>query len=203
MTKNNSFPIAINIAFIPEQAIYDKCIEISQWLAENKNSPYLLGRDGLPHITLMQGCVADEASWQALLEAMSHWLAGRKKPLLKGKGLEQRDSGGLWWALERNKELDLWHQELVQMSSLFLHQHAKADMFLNKEALRGEKELSWVKGYRDFATIDNFQPHFTLGYGEVPKHFTLGESFCPQKIGIFQMGPYCSCYEELVGWGLK
>lgn len=204
MSQPITFPIAINVALIPEKEVYEQCMEISQWLVEKHDSSYQLGPDGQPHITLFQTCIEDNAQFDALVEAIGRWLESAQLPVLQSNGLEQLGLlNAVWWGIERNEALAHWHEQLFHLNQGIGHQEATAGMFIHPEKLRGQREIDWLRKYAVQASLENFRPHFTLGYGAMPKGIELPKCFSPASLGIFWMGPYCSCYQLLKYWNLK
>ena len=193
-----NLPLAFNIAFIPEDATVERCQQISQELVNQGSSNYLLGRDGAPHITLLQGIVESPQSFEGLSDAVERARDRPPYPTLHSEGYYQMgEKASLWWKVERSSELQAWHDRVFALAHPFIgNSKAQAEMFGNSGHVR-EQDLQWVEQFGEVAVQDNFLPHITLGYGQAPD-IPLEETFQIGYLGLFQLGPFCSCYNRLV-----
>lgn len=192
-------PIAFNIAFIPETAVAHQASELSKHLVDSYQSPYQLGPDGLPHITLLQGVLPNQKAVAAVSEKLRVLKESESYPPLETKGFFRKDeSSALWWDIERTQALRHWHEQALAIASpeMVYPDEIKASFFANTASVR-DKDLLWVRLFRDVALHDNFSPHITLGYGDAPLNYPLPKVFQVGYLGLFQLGPFCSCYKEL------
>ena len=196
------YPIAINIAFIPEKEVEEQCLLISKKLADEQDSPYQLGKDGQPHLTLLQGVVASPQQLAEVKKKLEALVAEKPFPTLLTEGFwRSGNRQSLWWKIKIEEVLVQWHDAVIAAIEPLLWKGAPAHaaMFANSTQVR-KSDCEWVDDYLAKASGKHFMPHFTLGYGDSPEGEQIPESCEVGYLGLFQLGPYCSCYSKLAAW---
>ena len=56
--------------------------------------------------------------------------------------------------------------------------------------------IIWIKKYLKNSAFDNFNPHITIGFGEIEK-INLPINFKAEKLALFQTGNYITCRKNL------
>jgi hypothetical protein len=197
------FPVAVNIALLPEQAVWNEAIRLSDYLALLAGSAYRLGSDGDPHITLLQGVIDTEEAFQGLVEALGG-MALRPSPQLHTQGFTARGPvKNLWWSLENQGDIVGWHQRACQLGMPWLSFQAHPAMFTRQLPAQTKSDCAWVSLFPAQACGPQYLPHLTLGRGSPPEAWPLPATFKADRLAIYQMGPYCSCAKLLHAWSLR
>jgi hypothetical protein len=67
--------------------------------------------------------------------------------------------------------------------------------------------LEWIRTYPQKSSYENFRPHITLGYGQVPPGLSFPIPFTAARLALCHLGNHCTCREMLaaapVAWASR
>lgn len=159
----------------------------------------------LPHVTLVQQFVRD-ADLPGVLPRLGR-VASQTPPLaLRGTGL-QRGRSTTSLSVEGGTALRALHDRLVAC----LAPHAApavdgsdfaADAFVADGEPPRSGDIEWVTRFRTRAAGDRFEPHVTLGVGELDRGAVPRIAFTATELAACHLGRFCTCRRVLGAWRL-
>lgn len=194
--SGNEDVIAVNIALLLDKQSSEKCRVISDTLEKNGGKGLLM--DGsAPHITLWMGLV-----YRDEVKVLAEWVKSIDlKIILHNPEIVFKESGQMDIPL-----VHLVFEEGDLIRSLHEAAHRRGDahllrleptdiMFLGDEI--SDSTRLYTLQFHDKHSIDNFEPHITIGYGRT-SFFIGDEPLVADRVGIFQMGNACTCKKNLI-----
>jgi len=181
--------IAIDIALLPPEEIMNKAIEINSQFADD---PIQLNKENcLPHISLCMGVV--EAEDLPKIEKIINEIIENFQALsLKINGINDKHT---CFETKNNKDLQRLHETIMTELETYLSYNATTDMCFSPPIV-DEKTVSWINGYKENTSFENFYPHITLGISKLEGK-ELNIDFMASKIAICHLGNYCTCRKIL------
>ena len=174
---------AINIALIPEKKVYDYSIDLFKILEKQHPQKYILGKNAIPHITLVHTTV-DENNLEDLSKIIKNISESTKKlNLVLDKIFLGPKSGSFWLCTKRDENIFNLHKLIShQIKNIVSNKYLEKSMFAFPDEIG--PEVDWVKSYFETAALDNYNPHITIGIGKV-ENVSLPIDFIANKIGIY------------------
>ena len=197
--------IAVDVVLLPSDEMMDKAIQVNAELVKKFSSEIVLNKENcMPHISLAMGCIneRDIASIKMLLE-----LIAELKPTLPltvtgiRTSINARGEKVSVFQIEKTKELQSFHEKVMKKVTLYFSYNINSDMIYGDEDV-AETTLLWIKNYPEKASLENFFPHITIGYGQIENH-SLPISFTASQLALCHLGNHCTCRKILVSIGLK
>lgn len=185
---------AVDIALIPSKPLLNYALELNRNLTD---SALLLDLDtAMPHLTLAMA-VIDEGNlpklskqleilakkYQSLELSFDHVFKhySQEHGLVSGLGFERSDK-----LMELHKEAMM----LVEQYSVKADENDKS-VFAYPEEINYSDAASWVTDFAQKHAYENFDPHITIGMGEL-KDLAFGK-FTFSGIALYHLGKFCSC----------
>ncbi len=195
---------AIDIALIPVKPLLNYALELNRNLV---GSALVLDREtALPHLTLAMAVIDDVN--QKEISKQLEILANKYKNLelsldhiFKHQSEDHGLVSGLGFA--RSEELMNLHNNAMAIIEPYAVQVDENDksVFAYPEEIDYSKPASWVVDFSMKHAYANFDPHITIGMGELEN--LPVEKFTFSEIALCHLGKFCSCRELLVEYKLK
>jgi 2'-5' RNA ligase superfamily len=191
--------VAIDVAILVAGDVAVQAREVNLALAAGRADALRLDDSHLPHVTLAQQFV-DRARLDELFTELDRIV--RHEP-----GLSLRISGAVvergtvQLAVDASPDLQRLHELLMDAIEPFESPEGGADAFrTDGEAIRPQ-DVDWVRSYRDDAAYAHYRPHITVG------HAAAGPSVAPvnfraSRVGVCELGRFCTCRTVLRDWKL-
>lgn len=176
----------LGIALLPSRDVLRGLVTLQGVLRQELPLQPVLGhKRNLPHVTLIQGRVADAASFCAAAAAVADALAGRAAPLLRFGPVQYQARGWLFLPVERTPDLFALHRKAFgHLSAHLLPPPPGADLG-GYTALERANQLTY--GYRYVG--DAFNPHVTLG-----RNLEQAEAALPRVLSLTaEQALPCTC----------
>jgi len=185
---------AIDIVILPDEEVRDLAIDLNGELTNKGGYNYTLGMyDFLPHITLFMG-VLDDARVDKAKEVLAE-IAAAHLPIpieISGTKSTPIDQGASYLAITRTNPLQKLHEEIVARLAPLCTFDATPDMFVGN---LHQIPHYWATGDFRKKTLDQFNPHISLGYGSIKK--IESTYFTAEELNIFQLGAHNTCRKRL------
>ncbi len=197
--------IAVDVVLLPSDEMMDKAIQVNAELVKKFSSEIVLNKENcMPHISLAMGCIneRDIASIKMLLE-----LIAELKPTLPltvtgiRTSINARGEKVSVFQIEKTKELQSFHEKVMKKVTLYFSYNINSDMIYGDEDV-AETTLLWIKNYPEKASLENFFPHITIGYGEI-ENGPFPIKFTASRLALCHLGNHCTCRKILVSVDLR
>lgn len=154
----------------------------------------------LPHVTLAQLFVAEGQLPDVIHEAAA--VTRDCAPLrLAPAGLSHGRTASTV-RLEPTDVLIRLHARLMDGLRRFESAQGDATAFLDAGGPPArDADVEWVRRFRTHAAYDRFDPHVTLGVGELPEPGPL-PAVDATRVALCQLGRFCTCRRMLAEWTL-
>ncbi len=187
---------ALDIVILPPENIMELTLKLNAALAQ----PVLkLNRhNALPHLTLAMAVVEESSEQNILAElkklnflsidlVIDHTFYNQSAHhgLISGLGIQRS---------EALYQLHLQASAILEKYSLPIDEN-DASIFLNSEKIDYPKSASWVRDFQAKHSYENFDPHITIGVGDIGKLETI--SFEATELLLCHLGVFCSCAKVL------
>ena len=191
---------AVDVVLLPEEAMMDKAIEANTELVGKFGREIVLNKENcLPHISLAMGCI-DEGSVAGIEKTLEKIAVENPLGDLNVIGIiTSTNAGGekvSVFEVERKKELQLLHEEVMNKLAGYLSNDVTADMMYSSGEI-SQSTLLWIKNYREKSSFVNFRPHITIGYGEI-SGLSFPIKFAVAALALCHLGNHCTCRKILV-----
>jgi len=196
-----SAQFAVDIVLIPPRSIREKAIQLNKRLAASAKADFLLDHQTcIPHISLLMG-VVEEKRLGKLLEKLQ--LVANKTSALQltipayavSVLPNKKQISSL--IIGKSHELQNLHETLLKKTkSLLEYGSVNKEMFFKGTSSVPELSILWVKRFLLDSSKINFQPHITLGLGEITG-VSLPIKFKASELALCQLGNYCTCRKKL------
>lgn len=153
----------------------------------------------LPHITLVQQFVRG-ADLGAVVRALGHIAAQFPPIALRGAGLARgRTATSL--AVTDGATLQRLHARVLDRLGPYTAPPGDAAAFVAEGEPARDADVAWVRHFRAQAAGPRFEPHVTLGVGELGGAAPRIE-FTATELAACHLGLFCTCRRVLEAWPL-
>ncbi|MHC4644686.1 MAG: hypothetical protein ACYTBJ_04240 [Planctomycetota bacterium] len=187
--------VAIDVVILPDETMTDKAIEANRKLVKQARGKIVLNKENcLPHISLAMGCI--ERTDIGAIETLLKKIAARN-PLLPLRALGIRTSTDAVhekvsaFEVERTNEIQSLHEEVTDRLAPYFSSDVSSDMLYNPAEIT-DSTLLWIRNYRQESSFENFFPHITIGYGQMPD-LPVPIQFTPCRLALCRLGNHCTC----------
>jgi len=193
--------LAIDVVVLPDQKMAEKSVEVStlQFKKTNNSKILLDSKNCLPHISLVMGVIkkSDLEEASRIIDEVTSEIKNlnlraekyRKNVTPKGNVISD-------FVIEKRDDLYLIHEKLIkQLKHLLVYKDATVDMFYAPPAVENTTP-SWVEGFLEHSSFENYDPHITLGFGQI-ENVETPIQFKSDTIAICHLGNYCTCRKIL------
>ncbi len=186
--------IAVDVVLLPSEKIIKMAIEINDELVEKFGRKIVFNEDNcLPHISLAMGCIeeSDISDIKRILRMIAkQYPAGE----LQITGI-QTSSNAVGekvsaFEIERTERLQLLHKNIMSELAEYFTSDVTKDMVADGDV--EDSTLMWIRDYREKSSFENFSPHITLGYGEIPEQ-VQPMKLVASKLALCHLGNHCTC----------
>ncbi len=201
---------AVDFVLIPPKEIITKIIKLNRKLKRDYNDTRIVldKEKCFPHISLLMGILPEEnlplaqkiltqidLTAQRINLSLTNLVSEdipAKDRTLKIAGFELSKSGLLYKL----------HEDILKKIRPYL-----LEKNISKEMMYGsfeidEKDTPWmfpyIKNFKKNSSGKKFNPHITIGDGEVKKPDYLPLSFTADRLAICHLGNYCTCRKILI-----
>jgi len=197
--------IAVDVVLLPDEAMTTRAIEINRQLVTNAPPEIVLSReDRRPHISLAMGCI-EESDVEAIRERLAHFARETNVRRLTIVGvLSSTNSRGETSSLlevEKTEALQALHEQVMKEMALWFRYDVDEAM-IEDDVVTGTT-LDWIRMYPQKASYENFSPHITVGYGQVPPHLSFPIPFTVTRLAVCHLGNHCTCRRVLAAAELQ
>ncbi|MBI4181753.1 MAG: hypothetical protein HY520_02190 [Candidatus Aenigmarchaeota archaeon] len=185
--------LAVDVALLLPQEARRICEEMNARLRRN-NPGRIDFRKALPHVSLWMG-VVDQGDLSPLgrtLEGVARAFA----PAALEAGTTRFNGKTSAWACKESRPLLRLQDALLVRLQPYLRGDPQPDHFADWEGGIDDDALAWVRTYRAAQTGAGFDPHVTLGWGEV-KETRPPFRFLASTLALCRLGNHCTCREVL------
>lgn len=187
--------LAVDIVILPPEEITQLAIETNNRMDPATRDMTLNTTDCLPHITVGM-FVVDENDFPRVQEILTT-IAHRSPLQLTIPGeYARKESGFCGFLIDHTPELTTLHQDIITKLSSFGKENATPAMFVNPPAVQ-DRFTKYVSAFKTKPPEEYF-PHITIGTGTIPP--IEPRTFTATTLGLFQLGPFCTCARELGRW---
>ncbi|MDA0772097.1 MAG: 2'-5' RNA ligase family protein [Cyanobacteria bacterium] len=191
---------ALDIVVIPPQPVLDLCYQLNAGFEDRRIN--LNPVNALPHLTLSMGVIesGDEAAIAQALEVLAKKYQGLELQFdsIFDAGFKTDSAMGL--SIEKTDGLMNLHRDSVALMRPHLQDYYQADIFADYDQGLGESCLGWVRRFQSDCVGEDFDPHITIGFGDLPEIEAM--SFKTSKLALYQLGDYCTCNKLIVEFEL-
>ena len=189
---------AIDIAILPPPDVSERAVALSAALPSAESQGLRLGPEFLPHITLTQQFVSRD-SLDAAIVQVDQVLRDRPPLRLRVTG-SVKGSASVWMTIDRTADLVSLHEQLLRAIAPFEVQDGDAAAFFGEDAR--DRDVRWVREFRQAASFARFTPHITLGHAATPPHVEPMD-FVATRIAVCHLGRFCTCRRIIRAWELR
>ena len=190
--------LAIDIAILPPPDISQRAIDLSAQLPKDESEGLRLGREHLPHITLLQQFV-DSNDLPVLLDRIGDSMQKQGPLSLRIVG-GASGSRSVWMEIERTPAIVDLHSRILDVAAPFDARVGDRQAFIVADAR--DRDVQWVSNYRTASSGAQFRPHITLGHAARPPAIEP-LTFDATAVAACHLGRFCSCGRVLRAWELK
>jgi hypothetical protein len=191
--------IAIDVVLLPDSSMTGQAVDISRRLSKKSNGKILLNKETcLPHISLAMGVIDrdDTPHVSGILRDLSARFTVFNL-LAESFRAEKIPSGETvsMFVIEKSPALQSLHETVMDDLAKFLSYDVSTSMLFSPPPVE-EISLYWIKSYATKSSFNNFNPHITLGFGELPDIRTP-IAFTASHLALCHLGNYCTCRRTL------
>ena len=194
--------LAIDVVLKVPEPLYSLCCSFSRKYTDARIS---LGDHMQPHVSLYMMAAAknDLEKIKKILASIFTGDAGITLPVL---GFTQKNLNSnkpvLHYELLPTAELQILQKQIVTALSPFYQNQLNSSSFVrnNDTEIITDSTLEWVKNFNTASTGQNFQPHITIGYGELPAELLNRQNEAEitfTELNVYQLGNHCTCRKKL------
>jgi 2'-5' RNA ligase len=191
--------IAVDVVVLPDDAMTKRAITVNRELAATYGSEIVLDAENcLPHISLAMGSIneSDVNLLQTWLEELARRAAVRTlRALGIGAATNARGQTVSAFEIEKTPELQALHENVMEKVEPVFRSDATEAMILDDTV--AESTLEWIRSYREKASFGRFQPHITIGYGQVTTAMAFPLRFEASRLALCHLGNHCTCRKVL------
>jgi len=195
---NVGHTIAIDVALLLPEPVVARVVALNRILSAHGQNLRLDGSH-LPHITLAQQFVAG-ANLPGLLAAVAG-IARAERPFeLQVRGV-LRQATALTLAIAHSEPLQRLHESLMGALAGFEETACGESSFLSGGEEIRPNDVDWVAHYSSRSSFGRYQPHITIGHGELTGPVKPLD-FVADQLAVCHLGRYCTCRAVLAEWRL-
>lgn len=197
--------LAVDIVLIAPRAVREKAIQLNRSLTSSAESDFALDHQTcIPHISLLIGVVPEKqlGKLQLELERLAKKTAAIELtiPAYAVSTLPNKKYVSSL-IIAKDSKLQRLHETLLKKTGPILkNTKVSKEMFFQGTSSIPEFSVSWVKRFILDSSKINYQPHITLGLGQV-QSVALPIIFKASELALCQLGNYCTCRKVL--WSKK
>jgi hypothetical protein len=207
--------IAIDVVLLPDAAMNEKAVSANARLRANYPKGYTLGKEQVPHITLVQAYVREkDLPW---LESTVSLLADATHPQtreLTATGYTYAIWSGVaitTISIERSQWLKQFEENVAKAGSHVAVATGEAAAFsTTRELPKIDNEIiDYVKNFAAKSSGTKYNPHVTIGvaHEDFVKRFKAEPfekfTFKPAGVAIYQLGNFGTAQKKLWEWRPK
>ncbi|MBN1621891.1 MAG: 2'-5' RNA ligase family protein [Endomicrobiales bacterium] len=196
--------LAVDIVLLPSEEITDKAIELNKILVKEFKSKITLNKkDFLPHISLAMGVLAEKdlSDVKEKLAGISREFGRMELEIREVVANEYSDKKISVINMNRTSKLQKLHERIMKVASSYFTYDAKMEMLYMPDGL-DESALRWINNYPKDSAFESFEPHITLGYGEL-NGVEVPVRFSSSKLALCHLGNNCTCRKILASFNLS
>ena len=190
---------AVDVVLLPEEKIADMAIKLNAQLVGKFGPRIVLNKNTcLPHISLAMGCI-DDSDMPYINSTLKEVVQNTRPPSLEIIDIEaQTNAVGetvLLFKIRNDNELQSLHKEVMEKMLAFFKNKVSDDMLFDNQAELST--LMWIRDYREKSSYSHFNPHITIGYGEM----TTTQPRCKfnaTSLALCHLGNHCTCRNVLM-----
>ncbi|MFH1509429.1 MAG: hypothetical protein ABIE68_04660 [bacterium] len=191
--------LAIDIVLLPPDEIMDLAIEQNRKLiVEGKEKIVLDKEKCLPHISLAMG-VIDYVNLPTIGQNLDK-IAKETKSInlqIQDTTIEKIPTNELcpYFLIHANDQIQELHEKIINKNLELLKWNAKNKMFFTPPEV--EVADIWVNSYLNESSYENYNPHITLGIGDLKDELSYPIEFTATRLALCHLGNYCTCRKIL------
>ena len=186
--------IAVDFVILPSEEVINKSIEFNKELAKINEDEIMLNKiDCSPHISLAMGTISE--TYLSKAKEIMQQASEKFSPIslkITNSYFGKIANGKIVSELQTENHFDIYslHEFIMNNIKDILVDTKKEDFFFPENI--NDLTLKWVGEYSENSAFEKFNPHITIGFGEIKK---LNEKieFKANKLALFQLGNYCTC----------
>ena len=197
--------ITIDVVLLPDEPMANQAIEVSERQSEKFNDKIVLHKEKcLPHISLAMGAIEESDLPEVdkiLLEIASHF---RIFKLTADSYHSYKNPSGeivSEFTVEKTSALQSLHEMIMNKLKPFLSYDVLITMVFSPPTVE-EITLYWIKNYAEKLSFEKFQPHITVGFGELDD-VNAPIAFAASTLALCHLGNYCTCRKVLFSTKLE
>ena len=191
--------LAVDVAVLLSEPLLEPVLRVNAELLPPPDG-FRFDDTHLPHVTLAQLFVA-EVRLPAVIHETTAALRGVAPLRLTPAGLSRGRTASTV-RLEPTDALIRLHARLMDCLQRFESSRGDATAFLSTGGLPArDADVDWVRRFRADAAYDRFDPHVTIGVGELPEPGRLLAAD-GARVALCQLGRFCTCRRILAEWTL-
>ena len=97
--------------------------------------------------------------------------------------------------VDRTEELQALHEQVMREVTPFFR-YEVTEAMIDDDVVTGTT-LDWIRTYPQKAAYEQFRPHLTLGYGQVPAGLSFPIPFPATRLALCHLGNHCTCRRVL------
>ncbi len=186
---------AIDIVLLPPDDVMEQIIQINQKLSNKLRLNHI---DCLPHISLAMGSIEvnDLGKFQMDLYRIACAHKQIRVKLNEFYYTGNSDTASLCLRVGVQDDLSILHESLIKLLGSYSDRFISKDMFFGDDQI-DDSSLQWVQNYKIYSSFQNFDPHITIGYGQIAlKECPL--EFEVSKLAVCHLGNRCTCRQILL-----
>ncbi|NQT32112.1 MAG: hypothetical protein HQ594_00390 [Candidatus Omnitrophica bacterium] len=192
--------IACDIVLLPPSEIMRKAMDINRKLIEEGNSDIVLGEEKcIPHITLGMGCIKkrDMSNVSRILEDIAESFVPMGLTTVSAKSAEAT------WKIEKIRDIEVLHEiVMIRLAPFFSYTVEPAMFSRDTGEFINDLTLHYIKKFPIKSSFENYQPHITLGAGEMTLEVPSLE-FVTDVFALCHLGNFCTCREVFSAYRFK
>jgi len=152
-----------------------------------------LGRNGsLPHLSLAMGVISRDKIPQ-MHSLLSDIKTSFPSLMLSISKIVKDKNNVNSFVIENTNALQALHETIMEKTQPLLSYTVTKEMILGPKHKITENSLNWIASYREKSSYTNFEPHITIGFGDVTVNETFPITFQATQLALCHLGPYCTC----------
>lgn len=187
---------AVDIVLIPSEDIINLAITLNQRLTAPEIQ---LNRiNAIPHISLAMA-VIEEKDQSKICQKLNQLKQQTINLKLEIDHVFHNKVGKLVTGIgfKRSTSLMQLHQAAVEILKTYAQKTdvENTKIFANGDLINYPQPAKWVTDYFTDHAYSNFDPHITIGYGDIGK--IEKQEFSSQELTLYHLGPYCTCHTKI------
>ena len=190
--------MAIDVALLVPDALGRVLIGLNRSLQPPPDG-FHLDATHLPHLTLAQLFVraGDLAEITRLVGAVLQY----QPPLAVATTQVSRQRVSTTLGITGTDELVALHRRLMDHLETFRTNDGGAEAFWTDGDVPRAADVSWVATFREEAAFHRFDPHITIGVGQLDGEVDRTR-FVATEVALCHLGRFCTCRRVLTAWRL-